>query len=386
VPVLANYMNDKRPLSVLIAPLDWGLGHATRCIPVVNELIKQGALVTIAASGSQRALLIRQFPSLEFIEIPGYEIRYEKGFLLKWGLVFRLRTILKKIKEENKWLETVLKKRNFDVIISDNRYGLYNKKSYCLFITHQLSIQSGWQSKQSAGRWPLAVGRWLDEKILKWNYRLIEKFSCCWIPDWNGENSLAGNLSHPKVLPEIPVKYIGILSRLKKSDKKILKDSILILLSGPEPQRTELENIFFKQMPGCPMQFVVVRGLPGLNSQVPFAGAGIKIYNHLPSDELNNIMDESDIVISRSGYSTIMDLISIRKSAILVPTPGQTEQEYLAEYLNEKKWMYFLPQKNFNLKNALSAFRSMEKQMPPIQDSVLHDVVEGLLTELSGRN
>jgi UDP:flavonoid glycosyltransferase YjiC (YdhE family) len=379
-------MNDKRPLSVLLAPLDWGLGHATRCIPVISELIQQGILVTVAAGGSQRALLLQEFPSLEFIEIPGYDITYGKGFLLKWSLLFSIRTILKKITKENKWLENVLENRGFDVVISDNRYGLFNKKSYCVFMTHQLSIQSGWQSKESAGRWLLAVGRWIDNKILKWNYRFIEKFSCCWIPDWKSEDSLAGKLSHPDVLPKIPVKYIGILSRLKKSNNKILKDSVLIILSGPEPQRTELENLLFRQMHDSPMQFVVVRGLPGLNSPVPFVGGGIKIYNHLPSAELNEIIGTSDIIIARSGYSTIMDLVNMKKSAILVPTPGQTEQEYLAAYLREKKWMYFLPQKNFSLSNALSAFQSMEKQIPAIPDSELRQVIKELLIEVSHKS
>src|SRR5579862_2472163 len=163
-------MNDKRPLSVLLAPLDWGLGHATRCVPVISELIQQGMLVTVAANGSQRALLQQEFPSLEFIEIPGYDITYRKGFLLKWSLLFHIRTILKKIKKENKWLETVLENRGFDAVISDNRYGLFNKKSYCVFMTHQLSIQSGWHSNKT-------VGRWVDDKILKWNYRFIQKFS-----------------------------------------------------------------------------------------------------------------------------------------------------------------------------------------------------------------
>jgi uncharacterized protein (TIGR00661 family) len=378
-------MNDKRALSVLLAPLDWGLGHTTRCIPIINELVQQGAMVTIAASGRQRVLLLQEFPLLEFIEIPGYEIKYGKGFLLKWNLLFGLRTILEKIRQENKWLETVLENRNFDVVISDNRYGLYNKKTYCVFITHQLSIQSGWRSKEIDSRWPLAVGRWLDQIILKWNYRFIDRFSCCWVPDWKSEDSVAGKLSHPDVLPKISVKYIGTLSRLKKTNKKILKDSVLILLSGPEPQRTELENILFKQIADYPMQFIVVRGLPGLNSPVPFAGNGIKIYNHLPSGELNDIIDVSDIIITRSGYSTIMDLVNLGKSAILVPTPGQTEQEYLAAYLHEKKWMYFLPQKNLNLENAISAFRSMEKRMPVIQESKLQDLVKELLITVTGK-
>ncbi len=136
-------MIQKEPVSVLIAPLDWGLGHATRCIPIIKELIHQGARVIVAASGSQKNLLKEEFPLLEFIEIPGYEIRYKRGFLLKWNLVMRIPAILKKIKKENKWLEGILENREINAVISDNRYGLFHKALYCVFITHQLSIESG---------------------------------------------------------------------------------------------------------------------------------------------------------------------------------------------------------------------------------------------------
>jgi UDP:flavonoid glycosyltransferase YjiC (YdhE family) len=381
-------MNDKRPVSVLLAPLDWGLGHATRCIPIINELVKLGAQVTIAASGRQRALLLQEFPLLEFVEIPGYDISYREGILLKWNLFFNMRMILKKIKQENTWLKNILENRKIDAVISDNRYGLFNKKTYCVFITHQLAIQSGWRSNESDGRWSRlagAVGRWVDHKILKWNYKFIEKFSSCWVPDWEGEDSIAGDLSHPHVLPNIQVNYMGVLSRFKKSYNNIINGSVLILLSGPEPQRTEFENIIFRQMTDYPRQIVVVRGLPGLDSPIPFVRDGIKIYNHLPAVELNEMINVSEIIIARSGYSTIMDLVTLKKSAILVPTPGQTEQEYLAIYMQEKKWMYYLPQKNFNLVNALSAFRRMEKQLPEIPDSELHDVMKELLIKVSGK-
>jgi UDP:flavonoid glycosyltransferase YjiC (YdhE family) len=381
-------MNDKRPVSVLLAPLDWGLGHATRCIPIINELVKLGAQVTIAASGRQRALLLQEFPLLEFVEIPGYDISYREGILLKWNLFFNMRMILKKIKQENTWLKNILENRKIDAVISDNRYGLFNKKTYCVFITHQLAIQSGWRSNESDGRWSRlagAVGRWVDHKILKWNYKFIEKFSSCWVPDWEGEDSIAGDLSHPHVLPNIQVNYMGVLSRFKKSYNNIINGSVLILLSGPEPQRTEFENVIFRQMTDYPRQIVVVRGLPGLDSPIPFVRDGIKIYNHLPAVELNEMINVSEIIIARSGYSTIMDLVTLKKSAILVPTPGQTEQEYLAIYMQEKKWMYYLPQKNFNLVNALSAFRRMEKQLPEIPDSELHDVMKELLIKVSGK-
>jgi UDP-N-acetylglucosamine transferase subunit ALG13 len=379
-------MNQKRPFSVLVAPLDWGLGHATRCIPIINELILQGAQVTIAASGSQKTLLKQEFPLLEFLELPGYKIRYETGVLLKWALFARVPVLLRKIRKENIWLEKVLQNRKIDLVISDNRYGLYNNKSYCVFITHQLFIQSGWTSSVAGGRWSVAFGRWVENKILNWNYKLIVKFSACWVPDQGGNDSLAGRLSHPPVLPPIPVKYIGILSRFKKTEKNIINNSLLILLSGPEPQRTEFEDILFKQLAGSTLQITVVRGLPDTDDSVPQIGDAVKIYNHLPSSDLNELMAESEFIIARSGYSTIMDLMKMKRNAILVPTPGQTEQEYLGIYMKEKKWMYSVEQKNFNLQNALNEFRKMEKQLPRIQDSELHDAVNDLLMKVSGRD
>jgi hypothetical protein len=369
-------MNQKRPVSALIAPLDWGLGHATRCIPIINELIHQGALVTIAANGPQKTLLQQEFPRLEFLEIPGYEMTYKAGILLKWALLFRIPILLRKIKKENFWLEEILKHRNMDLVISDNRYGLFNNKLYSVFITHQLCIQSGWTSS-------LTIGRWVENKILKWHYKLIAKFSACWVPDQEGKDSLAGKLSHPPVLPSVPVSYIGILSRFKKTEKNIINNSLLVLLSGPEPQRTEFETILLRQLAGSSMQTTVVRGLPGTEVPASLIRDGVKIYSHLSSSELNELIDESEFIIARSGYSTTMDLIKKKRNAILVPTPGQTEQEYLGTYMMEKEWMYSIAQKNFNLENALLGFRNMEKQLPGIRDSELHDAVRELLIKVS---
>jgi UDP-N-acetylglucosamine transferase subunit ALG13 len=376
-------MNQKGPVSVLIAPLDWGLGHATRCIPIIKELINQGARVTIAASGSQKTLLNEEFPLLEIIEIPGYEMRYKRGYLLKLGLLLRVPAILNQIRKENKWLERVVENREITAVISDNRYGLFHKKLYSVFITHQLYIQSGWGSQESVGRWPLAVGGWIDKKIMKWNYKFIGKFSICWVPDLEENNSLAGKLAHPGVFPPIPVKYIGILSRLKKEEKRIIENSLLVLLSGPEPQRTEFENIFFEQLIVSTMETVVVRGLPGTELPDPIVREGLKIYNHLPADELNKLMNISEFIIARSGYSTIMDLFTLKRNAILVPTPGQTEQEYLARYMDEKKWMFSVPQKNFNLENVLNLYRKRKLKLPEIPESNLYQLVKDFLMEIS---
>lgn len=367
---------------MLIAPLDWGLGHATRCIPIIKELISQGVKVTIAATIGQKALLNQEFAHLEFLEIPGYQISYKRGILLKWALFFNIPRLLRQIKKENNWLEDALRNRKIDAVISDNRYGLFHKEYYCVFITHQLYIQSGRGSFGRVSGWRLAVGRLIDRKILKWNYGFIEKFSACWVPDLEGDFSIAGLLSHPPTLPMVPVKYIGILSRFYHSERKIEKDSLLILLSGPEPQRTEFENILVIQLSDLPMKTVVVRGLPSGDHPIPFAQEGVKIFNHLRSDELNKLMNETEFIIARSGYSTIMDLLTMKKNAILVPTPGQTEQEYLGYFLHEKHWMHCVPQKNFNLQKTIVAFQNRKMLLPVIPDTMLRTVVEEFVKTL----
>jgi hypothetical protein len=372
-------MIRKGPVSVLLAPLDWGLGHATRCIPIINELIRQGARVTIAASEGQKALLFEEFPQLEFIETPGYDLNLKRGVLLKWALILRIPVILKRIKKENKWLAETVEKLKIHAVISDNRYGLFHKKLYCVFITHQLNIQSGWGSRKF-------VGGWIDKKILKWNYKFIRKFSVCWIPDLAENISLSGKLSHPAILPPVPVKYIGVLSRFKKEEKKIISNSLLILISGPEPQRTEFENILFRQLIATTMETVVVRGLPGTELPNPIAREGLKIYNHLPADKLNDLMNASEFIIARSGYSTIMDLVTLKRNAVLVATPGQTEQEYLAHYMHENKWMLSVSQKNFNLKNALSLYQKANLKLPVLSESNLYQPVNDFLVEVSKRN
>ena len=384
-PLFRNInMHQKRPVTVLLAPLDWGLGHATRCIPIINELIAQGARVLVAASGTQKTLLEMEFPGLEFFNIPGYEIRYKKGFLLKWALIFRIPSILRQIRREHAWLEQCVAEHNIDLVISDNRYGLYHKKTLCVFITHQLFIQSGTGFLKNTKSLPETKRKkdsWADRRILKWNYRFISKFSECWIPDQDGIFSLAGILSHPPVLPPLPMKYIGILSRFKQVGTPIEKNSLLLLLSGPEPQRTQLEDIICIQLADMSLKTTIVRGLPGMDSPPP-AINGVRIFNHLPADELNEIIQSSEFIIARSGYSTIMDLVKMKKNAILIPTPGQTEQEYLGHYLQENGWMFTAPQKGFNLRNALQDFQQQNLKIPEVQGELLQTAIQDVLTRI----
>jgi UDP:flavonoid glycosyltransferase YjiC (YdhE family) len=375
-------MPQNEPLSVLVAPLDWGLGHTTRCIPIIKELISQGARVMIAAGPGQKAMLKKEFPLQEYLDIPGYNIYYRGGRLLKWGLLLKIPAILKQIKKEKRWLDEIQRRHTIDAVISDNRFGLVHKRIFCVFMTHQLQIQSGLYYGRARG-WRPAFDKWVNRKLLQWNYKFISEFSVCWVPDESGNLSVAGLLSHPKIPPPVPVKYIGILSRFQPAEKTNVKDYLLVLISGPEPQRTIFENIVFGQLAGFTTRTIVLRGLPDSERPVPFIQDGITIYNHLPSTELNTLITESRYIIARSGYSTVMDLMRLRKTAVLVPTPGQTEQEYLGHYLQEKNWMYHASQKKFSLEDVLSAYLQKNIVMPEFPESSLHDTIEEFLKKLS---
>jgi UDP-N-acetylglucosamine transferase subunit ALG13 len=209
-----------------------------------------------------------------------------------------------------------------------------------IFITHQLTVKS-------------PLGKWSEGILQKWNYRYIARFRECWIPDLIGENNLAGELSHPAVKPNVNLKYIDPLSRFEKKDQQEMKDRLLFILSGPEPQRTILENKIINEVSHYPGTAAVVRGLPSSKSVIPSTGM-IKFYNHLSAKELNDEMEKADWVISRSGYSTVMDLAKMQKKSILIPTPGQTEQEYLAKNLSQKRIAFSVRQKEFSLNRILA--------------------------------
>jgi uncharacterized protein (TIGR00661 family) len=328
---------------LLVAPLDWGLGHATRCVPIIRDLLNNNCEVWLAGEESQEKLLREEFPSLPFLPLQGYRIKYSKN-RLTGKLLLQIPSILRVIKEENKWLQEQVSRYGFNAVISDNRYGLYHEKIFSVLITHQLFIKSG-------------VGKWSDILLQKWNYKLINHFNECWVPDEEGENNFAGGLSHPGKLPGIPVKYIGPLSRFEKKDIDEIKKHLLIILSGPEPQRTILENKIIDQIVSYPGTATIIRGLPGEKNIIPSTNT-IRFYNHLSSSGLNDEMMKAEFVIGRSGYSTVMDIAALQKKSILIPTPGQPEQEYLADHLTRKRFAFCVKQNDLSLlKNIEEARR-----------------------------
>ncbi len=335
---------SKKKRKILVAPLNWGLGHATRCIPIVKALIGAGHEVILASAGAQKNLLELEFPSLRVVDLPGYQVRYSRGNGPTWlKIMGQIPKILTQIKRENRWLEAFLRTEGLDAVVSDNRYGLHHPGLPSIFITHQLALRSN-------------GGQLLDRPLAAIHYRYIEKFSACWVPDFEGSENLAGELSHPARLPALPLHYIGPLSRLLPMEAEKLRYDLLVLLSGPEPQRSYWESQLLGQLRHLVGRVLVVRGLPG-QSQLPEVASHLEIRNHLPTEQLNRALAGAALVLCRSGYSSVMDLHQLGKKAILVPTPGQPEQEYLARYLSRRCIALEANQRHFDLAASMHAAR-----------------------------
>ena len=329
-----TYSMNTLPKNVLIAPLNWGLGHASRCIPIIRQQVAIGNNVIIASDGGSLKLLRKEFPNLDSEELPSYGISYPKGKQLIWHLLKMSSKIMLGINEEKKFLNSLVDKYKLDLIISDNRFGMYHKGVYSIYITHQTNIQAGKVSR-------------IANKLHQY---YMSRFNEIWIPDYEGENSLAGNLS--KYNGGQDAKHIGILSRFKFDENENIKDKILVVLSGPEPQRTYFEEIVLSEVASIDKEVTVVLGKVE-DVQTKNKKSKVTIYNFLTSDDLEREMKESSLVIARSGYSTIMDLKALKKKAFLVPTPGQGEQVYLAKYLKSKKICNYVCQDKFSLKEVV---------------------------------
>lgn len=357
-------------MKVLVAPLDWGLGHATRCVPLVQSMLQLGWKVTLAGEGPSLSILTKEFPDLPTLPLKGYCIKYpKKGFWLIPNLLLQVPKIARTIRSERKWLESAQKEHQWDLIISDNRYGLSISSTKCIFITHQLWVLSGWGNR---------IDKILNTRLHSW----IKSFDQCWIPDEEKDGGIAGLLSHPPIpysLFPIPSKYIGPLSRLTPNGEKE-GEKILILLSGPEPQRSLLEEKIIEQIKNIDEHFLLVRGLPTGTHQ-PKNTSNIEFVNHLSSADLSAALAKAKLVICRSGYSSVMDLIRFKKRAVLIPTPGQTEQLYLAQLMEERNWFVVEQQANLQLNTAIPFCLGKELVFPTLNFDLHKQVLLELVTQ-----
>lgn len=331
---------------ILICPLDWGLGHATRCIPIIRLLLEKNAEVVIAADAGPLALLKQEFPQLTFIQFKGYEIQYPKSGSMKMKMLLSIPKILTEIKEEHTQLDKIIDDYKIDIVISDNRYGCWSKKVKSIFITHQLMIKA-----------PIGESV-LHKKVLKY----IANYDECWVPDVDASNNLSGDLAHKYPVSKNTF-FVGALTRfydlsirtfcVEADTSRSGKYDIMAVISGPEPQRSIFEKLVIEQLKQTDLKALVVCGKA--SEQQIETIKNIKIVSHLKSDEMQTAIQNADIILSRSGYSTVMDLASLGKKAIFIPTPGQTEQEYLAKLFMKKGIAFSQSQSSFDLKKALKA-------------------------------
>lgn len=317
--------------NVLVAPLNWGLGHATRCIPIIEEIIQLGHQPVIASDGNALLYLQKEFPELIHVELPSYNITYPlNGNHFKLKLLKDSPKIWSALRREHARLKSIIEDHHIELVISDNRLGLFTDQVPTVFITHQLNVLSGNTT-------------WLSTQL---HTHFIKKFDYCWIPDFE-QNTLAGRLSRSEDHQGNKF-YIGPLSRLKSDSTSKSKYDLLIVLSGPEPQRSLLEKKLLSELENYHGKVLFVSGKIQ-NKQVVKKTGKLTHYNYLTTSGMQKAYDRSKLVLCRSGYSSIMDLYQLKKKAFFIPTPGQFEQEYLAEHLESQNIAPFCSQDDFTI-------------------------------------
>lgn len=301
---------------ILVSPLNWGLGHATRLIPIIEELIRQDHYIIIAGEGASLSVLRDAFPKLDWCQLPGFKVLLSQHRFQWLKLLQQIPTFLRTIKGEHTAVKKLIKEHNINLIISDNRYGLYSKNVASVIITHQTNPYLGKHFS-----WMRPITKHLSANLLK-------RFDECWIPDVKCENNLSGSLSSS--INGLKTKYIGLLSRLKSHSSTSHQSpiDILIILSGPEPQRTRLEQILIGQLKTSSLKTIILCAHP--DREIEQFG-NITLLPHCSAEKQKQFILNSKQIICRSGYSTLMDLMLCKRTALLIPTPGQFEQEYLAQ-------------------------------------------------------
>jgi hypothetical protein len=297
------------------------------------------------------------------LPLSGYNITYSRlNHVLQIGLLSQLPRLLQVIKAEQHWLLHTVRTHSIQGIISDNRYGLHHSSVPTVIITHQLRILTG-------------AGAMADAAVQQMHYRYLQRFGEVWIPDTEQQPSLAGVLSHPDTLPH-KSRYIGWLSRFEgvaatqtdNSDKHLL-----ILLSGPEPLRTETSKRLWQQALGYKGGRVVFADGSDAANAPASVPPHITYHRRLNDQELIAAVGNAHTVVCRSGYSTIMDLVAMGARAILLPTPAQTEQQYLGKYLHKQKLFYTIPEKDFEINDALEKYRNFTfSAMPSVAGFNMH--------------
>lgn len=343
---------------ILVAPLDWGLGHAARCVPIIRALVARGAVPVIGADRGPLAMLRGEFPQLEYARIPGVEVRYSEGRSQAWAMARQLPAMLRQVRTEHHFLHARRRELQLDAVISDQRFGIRAADLPSVLITHQLFPFS-----------PFAQGA-----ARRMNKRHILRFNRCWVPDRETGPGLAGALSHGKDLPQ-NARFIGPLSRFDRTPAAApaTNHRVVAVISGPEPQRTMLEKQVLTQLLSVEGRHLLLTGKPGMGSQ---HHGTVEVTGHLHTDELQDALMHAELIVARTGYSTLMDLDALGRGALLIPTPGQSEQQYLGRLHMEKGIHQIQEQHSLNIAEALG--RNLNSIAPTTTDAGLSSAMTEL--------
>jgi UDP:flavonoid glycosyltransferase YjiC (YdhE family) len=354
--------------TVLVCPLDWGLGHATRMVPVIEIFLRKGAKVILGADRSPLAFLRQRFPDIHALKLEGYTPEYPARGSMALAMIKAYPAMMTKAKKAMLALDGIIDEHSIDIVISDNRYELCSKKAYSVFVTHQLNIQTPGLS--------ILASPFIKLKIN--NY--IRSYDELWIPDLDGTPNLAGTLSHPSRIPVSNHHYIGPLSRfsLSKTEGKKEQAELVAIVSGPEPQRSIFEQIVLKQATKSGRNTLILQGKPDIH-ETRYVGV-VKLVPHLPDNEMLSYLKRAQVIVCRPGYSSIMDLVQIGKKAIFVPTPGQTEQLYLARRLKRKQLYYSESQKDFDLERSIRKMKDYSGLRIDANYEVLENRADAILS------
>lgn len=359
---------EERKLTVLFSPMAWGLGHASRIILPVQMFREEGHSIILAADGASYFLLKATFPELEIILLKDVQIHYSRIFPLWFKMFMQLPAFFTNIYREHRLVRRLIREKGIDLIVSDNRYGLYNKQVHSIMITHQIRI-----------RFP-RIFRLFEGLAFTWHKSRLRKFHEVWVPDFHDPTkSLAGKLSHVHRLKKVSITFTGPLSRFLHpsftgSLPKGTKYDVFVIMSGPEPSRSVFEQLMTRKLRNLSYRVIMLRGLPWKTTSRSLY-QNIKMVTHLNPEVFFAFLKEARYVISRSGYTTVMDLVAMKKKALLVPTPGQPEQEYLGAFLDNGKGFVTMHQDEVDITEAFERLDNMTWGFPETDLGNLQEIV-----------
>lgn len=313
--------------SAIFAISSLGLGHATRTLAIVKFYLKNRYTITIVSEGNALAFLRRELEkeNVEFLSLPDYPPLQREG-KLRYLIADLFRTA-KMIRKEHAFLEKLLRARedSYEFVFSDGRYGFYSSRIPSFLLSHQISFHM-----------PPFLS-WMRRVAEYANYRYFKKFDTIFIPDFKERpKSLAGDLSHARILSRLPHHYVGYMSSYEYMNVPEDIDYLFIIAGFLKEHRHSFIEKLIEEAKKLPGKKVFVLGDTSKETVERLPEHNIEIRSFATEPLRSELFNRARVIVSRSGYTTVMDLAALGKRAVLVPTPHQTEQEYLGQYLSEK--------------------------------------------------